>query len=191
MSNGGAISAEGQLNCNNVSFINNTAITAGSAIYCKNIKINNYEFDGNTGHHGAVYCRATTLIENSIFKNLKDMNFSFIYGSGHSFITINNCSFINSTSRYATAIYTCGIDMKVKNSIFSILHARLTGGAIVLKDALYVTLENCTFSNTTSVKNGGAIFDDAMGIHRYEGYLNIINSSFTDCNGDFGGQLFN
>ncbi|WP_407431622.1 C1 family peptidase [Methanobrevibacter sp.] len=187
-SDGGAIKSEKLLYCNNVSFMNNIA-EQGSAIYCNDIKINNSEFNGDTGHHGAVYCRANTIIENSNFLNLKNMNFSFIYGSGHSFITINNCSFLNSTSKYATAIYSCGIEMKVKNSIFSNLHAQLTSGAIALKDALYINLENCIFSNISSSKNGGVIFNDAMGKHRYEGYLNITNSSFTNCTGDFGGAI--
>ena len=177
------------MNCNNVNFINNTAKT-GSAIYFEDIIINNSEFNDNAGHQGVIYCRGNTIIENTNFSNLKNMNFSFVYGYYSSSISINNCNFFNSTSKYATAIYAGGIKLNVKNSIFSNLTAQLTGGAIALKSAFDVTIENCTFYNTTSVKNGGAINNDGNSIFGSDKvYLNIINCSFTNCKSGIGGAI--
>ena len=184
---GGAILCDKVFSCYNVNFTNNTAVNNGGAINSKDIIINNCEFDNNNAHKGALFSKGRTVIENTNFFNSDNLNFSLIYATN--FLTIDNCSFFNSTAKYATAIYANGIEIKIRNTKFSNLHSNQTGGAVVFKDALYATFENCTFSNTTAVKNGGAIFNDATGIREYNGIMTILNTSFVDCVGDFGGAI--
>ena len=134
--NGGAIYSTGSLTLKNITFNNNRA-EDGGAIYCENYtEITNCNFNNNVAEWGG-----------SIYSTSNDT-------------IISNSTYSNSMSKYAAAIYTEG-NVSIVNSIFKNLHANETAGAITLKKFKYVEIKNCTFINTTSVRNGGAIFIDA------------------------------
>ena len=160
--NGGAIYSTGSLTLKNITFNNNRA-EEGGAIYCENYtEITNCNFNNNVAEWGG-----------SIYSTSNDT-------------IISNSTYSNSMSKYAAAIYTEG-NVSIVNSIFKNLHANETAGAITLKKFKYVEIKNCTFINTTSVRNGGAIFIDASFNKTAPAYIQY--STFINSSGDFGGAL--
>ena len=157
---GGAIYALGSITLNNVTFTNNYADAGGAIFSNVTLAINNATFIGNGAKWGGdIYSRNKTDIFNSIFSN--------------------------STSKYAAAIYAKG-NITVRDSIFRDLSANETAGAIGIKDFNNIEINNCTFINTKAVKNAGAIFID---VYKTTGITYIVNSTFTNTSGDYGGAL--
>lgn len=93
---------------------------------------------------------------------------------------IVNSSFINSTSEYGAAIYNDNAHLSILNTTFGNLQAKKSGGAISiasLKTKMWV--DNCSFTNASSINNGGAIcadisYYDIIG----DGTLTINNTRF-------------
>lgn len=104
---------------------------------------------------------------------------------------IVNSSFINSTSEYGAAIYNDNAHLSILNTTFGNLQAKKSGGAISiasLKTKMWV--DNCSFTNASSINNGGAIcadisYYDIIG----DGTLTINNTRFINSKSKFGGAL--
>ena len=79
----------------------------------------------------------------------------------YSILELENCVFLNSTSKYATAVFL-EMPLVAKNCIFKDLHSTQSAGAIGLKSPFEVVIENCTFINNKESKNGGAMFLDMI-----------------------------
>ena len=175
------------LNCENVTFVNNSADTAG-AINGYHINLINCEFTKNHAKAGAgVYGYANITVEDTTFLNSDNYSFSQIYGYGDGKLQVNNCLFLNLTSRYAPAIYS-EKRTSIKNSNFTNLAADISCGAVALKGCAESEFENCLFVNTTALKNGGALFMDIAAYEVY-GNVSVKNSKFINCKGDFGGAV--
>lgn len=184
------------LTTSDVIFENNLA-DLGGAIRTDNSNYtsNNDKFLNNHALQGtSINSDNTTLtINGSEFINSNDYSKAILEVS-NSKILLNNTKFLNSTSKYSTAIFITECEGKILNTEFENLRANMTGGAIIVKTFnKTLTFDNCTFSNVTSTKNGGAMFVDVYGgidineTPTNNGTVNIFNSKFKDCNSDFGG----
>ena len=165
---GGAVGLYGDvtLNCNDSHFIDNYA-EAGSSIFVEKGKLNIY----NTDLSSKVFNKYSQIVA---FKN------SIIY--------VENVTFIDSASSYATALYFKSIkSATIRNSKFINLKANLTAGAIGLRNGGELYIENCEFINTTSTNNGGAVFADITGENEDDGNVTLIDSMFRDTYSGFGG----
>ena len=188
---GGAILAS-ELYCENSNFENNTA-TMGGAMDIGSINIKNNTFNANSAEFGAsIKFLDNAKIEDTKFLNSHDCTYSMIYGTGYGSILINNCEFLNLTSKYAPAMYISNKNkVTVKNSTFKDLHALLSSGAIAMKIIQdQIEIENCVFINTTAVNNGGALYLD-MDDDMVESDVNTIvkNNTFINCSANFGGAI--
>ena len=154
-------------NINNI-IINNNAITLGDSIHVEGTAL---------------------ILKNGTFK-IENTTKNLIYLE-NSLISIDNASFVNSTSNYATAIYFSNSSGKIRNCDFVNLSALVSGGAIGIRALPYeLTIENCNFVNTKSQKNGGAIFADVAGDQNNAAKcINVINTTFINCNSGFGGAI--
>ncbi|WP_407432089.1 C1 family peptidase [Methanobrevibacter sp.] len=186
---GGAIFAgfSTYVNCENVTFVNNRADSAG-AINGYDINLINCEFTKNQAKAGAgVYGYGNITVKDTKFLNSDNYSFSQLYGYGDGKLQVNNCLFLNLTSRYAPAIYSQK-RTSIKNSNFTNLAADMSCGAVALKGCAEGEFENCLFVNTTALKNAGALFID-IGANDVYGNVSVKNSKFINCNGDFGGAI--
>ena len=186
---GGAIFAD-SITCKNISFVNNSVESMGGSIYCNNINLTNCEFSGNTAQMGAgIFFTENGTILDSNFIDNHNYTFSLIYGMYEGNLFVDNCTFMNLTSSYAPAIFSSKKNI-IRNSFFINLEASLTGGAVAFKFCGDSEFENCLFFETSSGKNGGAIFADVDGgsIMR-ESVILIKNSTFVDSFADFGGAI--
>jgi predicted outer membrane repeat protein len=156
----------GAIGCNEISdpynltiinsyFTNNTASGDGGAIFTHNMVINNSVFTNNTSKPygsgsrfaGAVFCQENGIITGSLFKgNSAGMGGAVVYGNGS--LNISNSDFINNTA-YSGGAITC--------SYMDTTH--------------YLTVKDCSFTNNSAEKYGGAILTD---------YLNVSNSYFVN-----------
>ena len=186
---GGAIFTKGQIKFTNVTFENNTA-KEGGAVKIDLIEAHNCVFNNNHAENGgAISFSFNSWITNSTFKNSHNLTYSLIYGNGlYSGIRIENCMFLNSTSKYAAALYNKKSSFII-NSTFINLHSQESGGAILLKEMTYAEINGCTFINTTAVKNGGAIFIDTLGVSGQSGRTLISNTKIINSSGNFGGAV--
>ena len=180
-----------ELYTNNVTFENNYDPDEAGAIYLKRSGYysNHDKFINNYAEKGASIqaIESTLEINNSTFIADKEMEWGLIYAyDTESFI--NNTVFANMTSKYATAIYSAKNSLEISNSKFINLFAQNTAGAIGLKGTNYVSIDNCSFINTSSSKNGGALFAD---IDEKTELINkgvlVKNSLFENCSSEFGG----
>ena len=149
---------------NNITFINGNAPTdkAGGAIYSNSVmEITNCNFDSNYATYaGAVYTSAK--------------------------VTVDNCSFTNNKALITgAALYLVGSNSVVNNSDFKNNTAiENNGGAIyVSQNALYVTVDNCNFSNSYAYNAGGALaWSGSRGT--------VKNSNFDHSDAKGGGSIF-
>ena len=134
-----------------------------------------------------VKSRIQLVIVLEFMSSSKELVWGFVYGRLGATITVLNSVFANTRSQYSTAIMSDKSTV-IKNSKFVNLYANFTAGAVAVKgikdDAV---IENCTFVNVSSSKNGGALFIDTYD----SGFkpVSITNSTFTDCNSGFGGAI--
>ena len=186
---GGAVFTKDRIDFYNDTFENNSA-KEGGAIKIDLIEAHNCVFNNNYAENGgAISFSFNSWITNSTFKNSHNLTYSLIYGNDlNSGIRIINCLFLNSTSRYAAALYNKK-NTVIINSTFINLHSQESAGAILLKEMTYAEINNCTFINTTAVKNGGAIFIDTLGSSGHPGRTLISNATFINSSGNFGGAL--
>ena len=180
----------------NVTFLNSPANeTLGGVVYAENSDyysqndkfINNYA----TQKGDAIYGYYSKInVYNSEFSNEKSGAWSMIYGTG-SLLNITSCTFANTTSKYAPAIYN-NRDTLISKSKFINLSSNLTAGAIAIKGEKFNTttkIEDCEFINVKSTNNGGAAFIDAIGAFDTTGTTSIANSKFINCSSGFGGAV--
>lgn len=201
----------------NITFINANA-TTGSAMYLNpisTVKTSDVVFENNTADNGVVYVygslyssindkfidstssssgvvnleSAMLFVENDLMVSSRDLSWGFIQTNDHSPITVLNSIFRDTTSKYCTAIRAGG-NTTIKNSKFINLCSTITAGALGLKEIDELIIDNCTFVNVTSDKNGGAIFTDVPGYtHSNIGEVIINRSSFVNCSSGFGGVI--
>ena len=187
------------LNTVNVTFEDNHVADNGAVVYCDGSDYysrhdtfkNNYAELGGSAIYGDY---SILSFDNSIFANQNSIYWSLIYGS-NCIINVSSSIFANTTSKYATAIYN-NYKVNIKKSKFINLHANETAGGIAIKgpsiaNESYLSVEECEFINVTATKNGGAIFADILGATNdlNNGLVEIINSTFKQCSGDFGGAM--
>ena len=171
-------------------FIGNSALNGAIFAYNANATINRGFFKDNNGDMGsAIYAEASSVrITNSLLENNHN-NWSSIYVQG-SHLDIRNTTFANSTSKYATAIYTSESVVVIKKSRFVNLVANITAGALGFKDVNSINMDGCEFIHALSSKNGGAIFIDfPAGDTESRGSIVINNTVFEECSSMFGGAL--
>ena len=176
---------------NNVTFENNHDLYEGAAIYASgsNYYSTNDKFTENYAKNGAsIYALNSRVnVDGSTFTNNKKIGWGVIYAY-NSITTVKNSIFANMTSDYATAIYCEKEELTVFNSLFSNLFAVNTAGAIGLKKTASVNIEKCSFINTSSSRNGGAIFADLNGDnYNATSDVAIKSSLFENCSSEFGG----
>lgn len=179
---------------NNCIFEDNTA-SVGGAVYTYNAKYtskndsftNNYAKDG-----AALYIDENSVLnlDNGHFKSDKVLYWGLIYIKSAQ-MNITDTTFENITSKYAPAVYLRQAKGKIANSNFYNLHASRTAGAVGVKDLQgKIVIDTCSFINTTSEKNGGAIFIDSSADEMLSFGSMLINSSkFINCSSGFGGAI--
>ena len=175
----------------NVTFMNCNGPNANSAVFVKESEYisNNDKFIDNNAEQGsAIYARESKLtISNGLFKTQDTIGWGLIYAIDSTYIDIINTTFVNTTSKYATAIYNEAGTTYIKKSRFINLLATFTAGSLGFKDKSDVIIEDCEFINVTSSRNGGAIFTDINYDDAQEGFVLINNTLFEDCSSGFGG----
>lgn len=97
--------------------------------------------------------------------------------ASNSVLRVIDTTFVNITSKYATAIYSSASAVSVKKSKFINLFANFTAGAIAFKGYNYVRIDGCEFINVSSAKNGGAIFADVFDVNENENGDILINNT--------------
>ena len=177
---------------NNVNFIDNHDNISGAAIYGyeSDIRTNNCLFKDNYAPEGsAIYVKQSDLTTGqTTFTNKNPIHWALIYGT-NSLLNIENTLFENVSSMYATAIYTEMSKTNVIRSKFSNLYANATAGAIGVKTLFTFILQDCTFTNVSSVKNGGAVYVDVNGPGDKNGGVLINHTLFDHCSSNYGGAV--
>ena len=194
---GSAISTKSNLTLNNVTFINcsgNVTDDKG-AIFAREVmlNVNNCKFIDNSGGEGASITAYGGSVEvvNSTFSSSSD---NIIWGQIYLYksnLSLLNSTFLNTTSRYATAVFAedeCRI--VISQSKFKNLFASNTAGAIGVKHSYALLVTGCEFYNVSSSNNGGAIFADINGQQKaQDGTVMLINTTFEECRSGFGGAI--
>ncbi|WP_407375513.1 C1 family peptidase [Methanobrevibacter sp.] len=150
--------------------------------------------DVTSAAYGVITVQAGRLcVENALMSSSKELSWGFIQSIGESLnyspITVLNSTFRDTISNYSTAIRASG-NIIVRNSKFINLESLITAGAIGLKGIHELLVDNCTFVNVTSDKNGGAVYIDVMGSnYPNTGEVLINRSTFVNCSSGFGGAI--
>ncbi len=189
---GGAIlvDAKCSLTTNNVTFENNTAGEGIVYVVSGTYNSNGDKFLDSTVSEGGVIdlTDAELNIDGALMRNSKQLVWGFIK-SAQSNLTVLNSIFRDTVSNYSTAIKADGKSL-IKNTQFINLEAKITAGAIALRQFDECRIENCTFDSVRADKNGGAIFADVRGFdHSNDGLLLINGSVFYNCTSGFGGAV--
>ncbi|WP_462315591.1 C1 family peptidase [Methanobrevibacter sp.] len=190
---GGAIYATGSLTLNNVTFADNYASKQGGAVGLYGdvtLNCNNSQFTDNYADAGSsIFVEKGKLnIYNTDLSSKVFNRYSQIVAFKNSIIYVENVTFINSSSSYATALFFKSVkSAKIKDSKFINLKANLTAGAIGLRNGGELYIENCEFTNTTSTNNGGAVFVDIIGEFDETGNVTLTDNIFRDTYSGFGG----
>ena len=151
-----------------------------------NLVVNNSKFISNTGTDSSDIFfneKCNVIVVNSTFEGGIESKWSHIYFSGGALI-VDGSTFANSRSSYANAIYGEDGRVTVRNTKFRNLTVLNSAGAIGVKYAVNLTVEDCEFTNITSGKDGGVIFADIE-----QGHVTIANSKFHGCFAAFGGAV--
>ena len=187
---GGAIATSdtSSLKTNNVTFENNQA--GGGTLYVGGHYTSvNDKFINNVAKASAIHTsgqKSSIDIINGTFISNQELSWGLIYAR-YTNLYIENTTFTNLTSNYSTAVHILGSSGKIRNCNFINLAAKITAGAIGIRDNDGdVTIENCNFINSKSQKNGGAVFADVAGIYEGNSSVKIINSQFINCSSEFG-----
>jgi C1A family cysteine protease len=179
------------LTTNNVTFENNTAENCIVYVEMATYNSNNDKFlDATVSGTGVILAESSVLnVDNALMMSSKQLSWGFIQSMGQSNVTVLNSIFANTTSNYSAAMKVSG-KTRVKNTKFINLEATITAGAIAAKEFDECIIENCTFYNVSSHKNGGAIFSDVPGYNYPDtGALIIRGTTFTNCSSGFGGAI--
>ena len=160
--------------------------SGGIELNATNLVVNNSKFISNTGTDSSDIFfneKCNVIVVNSTFEGGIESKWSHIYFSGGALI-VDSSTFANSRSSYANAIYGENGRVTVCNTKFRNLTVLNSAGAIGVKYAVNLTVEDCEFTNITSGKDGGVIFADID-----QGYVTITNSKFHGCFAAFGGAV--
>ena len=160
--------------------------SGGIELSAANLVVNNSKFISNTGTSSSDIFfneKSNVTVVNSTFEGGIESKWSHIYFSGGALI-VDGSTFANSRSSYANAIYGEDGRVTVRNTKFRNLTVLNSAGAIGVKYAVNLTVEDCEFTNITSGKDGGVIFADIS-----QGYVTIANSKFHGCFAAFGGAV--
>ncbi|WP_405291582.1 hypothetical protein [Methanobrevibacter sp.] len=151
---------------------------------------------------GAIFFKGGTLyLENDTFS----ANYANDYGGAvhinkgmspygefyTAFAYINNCNFVNNAVKYfGGAISLYDSDVYVTNSNFESNKADKKGGAIsILNGMANLTVINSTFYKNTAGDTGGAIDSEALNTYNIKYVVEIVNSTFTENNANYGGAI--
>ena len=198
---GSAIVSYSDLILDNVTFINcNANGTADStktgAVFAMGdtTKITNCNFIDNSGEDGASIStyRTNLKINNCTFISKSDKTIKGQIYLDKTIATISNSNFLNSTSRYSTAIFAEeNCNLAISKSKFKNLLANRTAGAISFKESPKLTISDCEFDNVSSSNNGGAVFADILGGEDEikNALVTIKNTKFNNCYSGFGGAF--
>ena len=183
------INPSASLTTNNVVFANVTADDGAVLLTGAEYTSNNDKFLDCVSSEGVISCIASNLtLNNTLMMTSKELKWGLITGLQNSHIRIFNSEFVNTTSKYCSAI-KCEGNLEIENSTFLNLYANLTAGAIALKKIDGATIRNCTFINVSSEKNAGAIFTDAYSASEASIAIEICDSNFVNCSSQFGGAI--
>ena len=201
---GSAIYSKSTLTLNNVTFINcigkGTEDNVGAICSLKTLTVNNCKFIDNAGIEGASISSYSSKVRitGSTFISSYELTKGHVYLDGSS-ASVKNSEFINTTSKYATAIFSESDDpksklvLRISNSRFENLNAIKTAGAIGTKLIYSIDIKNCIFDNTSSSNNGGAVYFDMNGEVSSNklrpSYTTITGTTFNNCYSGFGGAL--
>ncbi len=183
---GAGIFTNSELNVTNSTFTNSNS-KSGSAICTQaDMTVKDSTFNDLTAKEtgGAIFTSNITEVTNCSFSNTDADWGGGIYSNQS--LSVDGSTFTDSDAKYAPAIYVVG-NMTVKDSSFENLKANETAGAMGLRDLEHGEIDNCTFINATSIKNGGAVaiddnFNNTTG-------ASINNSKFFNSRGDYGGAV--
>ena len=110
-----------------------------------------------------------------------------IYFAGYgmpSYLTLDNCTFMNNSAVYGGSIYHKNGVTVIKNSKFYDSHSQLYGG-VLATDGGSIIIENCIFDDCYAEGDaGGAIYAKVTN-------LTVKNTDFSNGHGDFGGAICN
>ena len=195
---GSAVRTDSKLTLNNVTFINcigDNETYSGGAVYSSDavLNVNNCKFIDNCGENGASITsfKSDINVVNSTFTSSKDNIIKGQICLDMSNLTVDNSNFLNTTSKYAAAIFFRN-DGKliISNSKFKKLFASKTAGAIGARIIPNLTVSGCEFDNVTSENDGGAIFVDVFAGDSVFGSLTTITDTlFNNCRSGFGGAI--
>ena len=195
---GSAIGTDSKLTLNNVTFINcmgDNETYDGGAVYSLDavLNVNNCKFIDNSGDNGASITsfRSEVNVVNSTFTSSSDNIIKGQIFLDMSNLTVDNSNFLNTTSKYAAAIFSRN-DGKliISNSKFKNLFANKTAGAIGARIISNLTITGCEFDNVASENDGGAIFVDVFaGDSVFGSWTTISNTLFNNCYSGFGGAI--
>ena len=204
--NGAALTyGEFNVTLNNVKIINGTD-KGISSIYVSEdseLHFNNSKIQTDSSANLLYGTKCKIVISNSSFSGAGSQEPGIFMNRGQ--LIVENCTFENFNAQHGSIINYKGDHFTLKDSKFLNSNANLTGGAIIAKyfpitkkigdkdefvpsDAMLI--ENCLFSNLSSLTNGGAILIDLdSGSEHVHQNLNIIGSNFTDCKSKMGGAI--
>lgn len=174
----------------NVTFLNNTLTNNGGALIASNTHYTsiNDTFIDNKAKYGsaiALFDGSVLELKNGNFKSSITLDWGLITMK-YSTLTLTDTTFSNLNSSYATALYLEECKGLIKNSKFINLFANKTGGSVALiHHQETFNIENCSFINSSSRKNGGAIYCE--GNINSKGIVNLKDSNFINCSSAFGG----
>ena len=187
--NGGAIYVTGKITLNNITFISNNATDYGGAIYgnsaainCNNSKFIDNICDGGTSIYA--YNETDINVYNTHITSKITNKYAQIITS-KSNLNLDNLSFVNMIADYCPAVYAKNSNSTIVNSRFENLTAKISAGAIAIKDTGNTYIRNCEFVNTSSSKNAGAINADVYGMDASN--VTISDTLFKDASSSFGG----
>ena len=169
--NGGAIFIDPtfSLTTNNVTFENNSADNSIIYVVLSTYQSNNDKFlDATVPEGGVISVESGNLaVDNALMVSSKQLTWGFIKSDMGSTVTVLNSIFRDTISNYSTAMNVGG-SSRIKNTKFINLEATITAGAIAAREFDECEIEDCTFINVSSDKNGGAIFADVKGFKHSE-----------------------
>lgn len=155
-----------------------------------NVSTNNDSFVDNYNMYGSsiIVSDSGLSVKNANFRNKYNIGWSTIYVIGQSSeVEVINSTFTDITANYAPAIYFGSGIGNVINCTFRNLFANLTGGAIGIKNVnSALSIINSSFTNVSSVKNGGAIFVN-INDENNNALILLDNCLFEDCYSMIGG----
>ena len=183
---------------NNVKFIN---CSSEDCVFSTgyNLLFNNCVFENCSAEYFFNNEYGNLIVNNTLFKN-GNFHKGFI-SLKYSCLLIENSTFEDIASDMAPAINYKGYNLTIKRSKFVNLHSRLSAGAIMGKffpESAWgkvipydpFLIEECEFINVSSINDGGAIFFDMdSGAEGEKQTLNIINTSFINCESRYGGAI--